>query len=202
MIIQHPAHPNNYSVGRGGEKVAAVVQHIMQGTMGGTIATFQQPTRRASTHYGVGTDGQIVQFVDEHNTAWGNGALRESQPWIPWLQECVDKTINPNQRTISIEWEGAHTGGIWEETEYQGAILWTFRHETFTKLWVPTPPQYAAGLGLTRAICIRHNLPFNRIHIIRHSDIDSITRWFCPGLGFPMTRLLLDLTHPSAPPSR
>ncbi len=68
-----PADPNNFSTGRSGNTVSKIVLHTTVGSMAGTIATFQNPTRQASAHYVVGLDGRLVQMVRESDTAWHAG---------------------------------------------------------------------------------------------------------------------------------
>ena len=47
-----------------------LVLHIMDGTLVGTIAWFNNPHAQASSHFAVGKVGTLVQFVDTENTAW------------------------------------------------------------------------------------------------------------------------------------
>lgn len=95
--IQVPAHTNNYTRGRGGHKIDMVVMHHMAGKCTAyTCGTFfQNPNRKGSTHYGIGYDGEIAQYVDEANTAWANSN---------W---------NINQRAISFESANSERGGNW-----------------------------------------------------------------------------------------
>jgi hypothetical protein len=59
----------NYTVGRQGKKVELVIVHWIVGTLQSADATFANPTRQASAHYGVGGD-QVHQYVKEDDTAW------------------------------------------------------------------------------------------------------------------------------------
>ena len=95
--LQVPAHPNNYTRGRGGHKIDMVVMHHMAGKCTAqTCGTFfQNPNRKGSTHYGIGYDGEIAQYVDEANTAWANSN---------W---------DINQRAISFESANSERGGNW-----------------------------------------------------------------------------------------
>lgn len=89
-----PAHwvaatSRNYTAGRAGGSIQYVVIHTMQGSYGGSISWFQNPSAGASAHYMVrSSDGDITQMVDESDTAWHAGN---------W---------NINQRSIGIEHEG------------------------------------------------------------------------------------------------
>lgn len=67
----------NYTTNRAGHDMSQpswIVLHTMVGTMAGADARFQQSSQQASAHYGVGLDGRLVQWVDEKDAAWTNGA--------------------------------------------------------------------------------------------------------------------------------
>lgn len=87
-IIQKPAHPNNYTVGRGGKKIDKVIVHWIVGSLASADATFANPDRKASAHYGI-ENSNVHQWVKETDTAWHAGN---------W---------NANQTSIGIE----HSGG-------------------------------------------------------------------------------------------
>lgn len=78
----------NYEPGRRGQKVDHITLHIMAGFLAGTDATFQDPNRRSSATYGIGSNGAIHQYVRETDTPWSDG---------DWLA---------NATGISIEHEG------------------------------------------------------------------------------------------------
>src|SRR3990167_6766036 len=64
-----PAHSNNFMVGRNGTTIDKIVMHWIVGTLESADATFKNPDREASAHYGIG-DGDIHQYVKEEDTAW------------------------------------------------------------------------------------------------------------------------------------
>lgn len=82
--------PNHSS--RKGTKVDRITLHIMAGRLAGTDATFARASRKASSTYGVGSDGSIHQYVRESEAAWADGSM------------------DSNRRTISIEHEGGLAG--------------------------------------------------------------------------------------------
>ena len=47
-----------------------LVLHIMQGTLGGTDSWFHNTASRVSSHFGVGKDGTVYQWVDTAERAW------------------------------------------------------------------------------------------------------------------------------------
>ncbi|KAA5658054.1 N-acetylmuramoyl-L-alanine amidase, partial [Pseudomonas aeruginosa] len=81
--------PNHYS-GRAGHKVTHITLHIMAGFLAGTDNVFSRSSSQASAHYGIGSTGEIHQYVDETNGAWS------------------DANYESNMSAISIE----HEGGI------------------------------------------------------------------------------------------
>lgn len=86
-ITWKPAHSNNYGVGRAGKPIQYIVLHWIVGTLASADATFANPNRKASAHYGIGKTA-IHQYVSEDNTAWHCGNL------------------DFNQRSIGIEHQG------------------------------------------------------------------------------------------------
>ncbi len=193
------ASAGNYTVGRRGQKPIAVVNHEMQGTLSGTVDAFWNDAHQASAHYGVSKDGKIVQFVKEEDMAWANGPIRNPNlAAVPWIADVDHAGGNPNRLTISIEWEGAHEG-TWGQVAWGGETFGVLQPGSVQQWWAPTDAQYAAGLELIRDICARWQIPFDRAHICRHSDFDAVTKWFCPGQGFPMQRILDELLPAPAP---
>jgi N-acetylmuramoyl-L-alanine amidase len=143
-----------------------IVLHTMDGSLEGTLAHFQHPATKVSSHYGVGREGQIHQYVHETDAAWTNGWIRQ-----PTSSAILQRGGNPNHYTITIEFEGRQKGGTLTE------------------------PQYQAGLWLIQQIASRWHLPLTREFIIGHCEIDSLGKPHCPGPFFPWTRLMGDLTH-------
>lgn len=164
----------NFWVGRWGETVQGIVDHISQGTLNSNIGWFGNPQSEVSSTYEVAKDGRTVQYVSESDTAWANGPIDLSRPdgydhSIPWLDECAKMGFNPNKRTISIE------------------------HEGFTGDAMPEA-QYKATLALHQAILGRHlTIQANRIGIIGHFQVNKSQKANCPGTGFPWQRLFSDL---------
>jgi hypothetical protein len=76
----------NYSPNRDGHNVdwtpadptVWIVLHTMDGTLANTIVSFGSVARQASSTYGIGLDGSIVQFVKETDAAWANGTYADN----------------------------------------------------------------------------------------------------------------------------
>ena len=88
MIIRpYPASNLNYGL-RKGCQIDLIVLHTMEGSLVGTARWFKNDNAGCSAHYGIGSDGTVLQFVEEMYNAWHCG--------------------NPgfNRRSIGIELEG------------------------------------------------------------------------------------------------
>ena len=187
IITEHPAHPNNYSAGRGGHPIIAIVHHVMQGTQAGTDGWFANPAARVSAHYSIGKDGSIHRHVPDADTAYSNGYLRQPNvAAVPWLGDLLARHGNPNALTVAVEWEGAQVG-TWGTV---GPGLEGFLPGSITHWYTPPPAQWAAGAALTRALCRAYAIPIDRAHLTRHSDYDSVAKWWCPGLGLSIAKLI------------
>ncbi len=90
----------NFTKGRNGYTPEIIVLHVMAGSLTGTDSWFANPKSQVSTHYGIGLNGEVHQYVLEEDTAWGNG--RVSNP----TYSLYKPNVNPNSYTISIEHEG------------------------------------------------------------------------------------------------
>lgn len=80
----------------------------------------------------------------------------------------IKKNVNPNLYTLSIAREGHN-------------------HEE------PTMQQWESIIELHKEKIRQFDLKVDRDHIIGHSDIDSVDRWYCPGRGFDFDRLIDEL---------
>jgi N-acetylmuramoyl-L-alanine amidase len=67
----------NYWTGRNGQKVIAIVDHIMQATMESADSWFLNPASEVSAHFGVARDGRVYQWVRLSNSAWANGIMNK-----------------------------------------------------------------------------------------------------------------------------
>lgn len=132
------------------KKPDCIVIHIAEGLRESVYQEFLK--NQKSTHYLVNKDGSIWQFVDEENSAWGNGNV--SGPKASLVLQRLN--VNPNLYTISIE------------------------HEGFEKDGDISNVMYASSSGLVASIAQRWGIPLDNIHVIRHRDIYD--KKSCPGL--------------------
>ena len=63
---------NKYTKGRSGNKICKITIHHMAGNLSieSCASVFKSPRRKASSNYGIGSDGRIACYVDEENRAW------------------------------------------------------------------------------------------------------------------------------------
>jgi N-acetyl-anhydromuramyl-L-alanine amidase AmpD len=111
-IIQKPV--KNFTKGRAGYKVEAIVLHISQGNLNGAYSWFNDSTSQVSSHFMIGKKGEVWQFINTDDTAWHAGGI--NKPNWPLLKP----QINPNQYTIGIEFEGL-TGETFTEAMYNSS---------------------------------------------------------------------------------
>lgn len=123
---------------------------------------------RASTHYGVGLDGRVGQFVLEQDGAGGNCCTEPGH--AAFLPTADGSLVNLNWFTISIE-----------------------HLDPATDNSTPcTPEQIQASFALILDICKRHNIPMRlgdaQGGVIFHHDIAPQSRARCPG-NYPYAEL-------------
>ena len=186
-IQWHAAHPANLTKGRGGYALEFLVLHIMEGTLAGCAAWFGNPAARASTHFGVGMDGRILQFVDLADTAYAHGAVEVARDAAPRVLR-ENWGVNPNQLGVGIEHEGM-SGDAMTEAQFDASTrlaTWLFATELL--------PGGASGVAVDRE------------HVLRHGEISPRSRTRCP--GYPeetfsryVARVRALLAAPVAPPA-
>ncbi len=135
---------SNYRVGRSTSSPDVCVIHVAEGTKTACIATFRDPSVQKSSHFLVGKDGSITQFVSTKNTAFCNGIV------VSPVSELVLQRFptNPNDYTFSIENEGISTDDFTPAQYQTNAVILAYLH----KAW---------------------NLPLDSTHVIRHREIEQ-----------------------------
>ena len=142
VIIRKPVAAGNFRKGRKGHKPLAIVIHIMDGTLAGTDAWFNDPNSHVSSNYGVGKSGEIHQYVNETDSAAAQGVVDRAKAKV-----VLDNPgINPNLFCISIEHEG-----------FSGQAL--------------TNKQKQSSVALIADIAKRNNIPLDKDHVIPHHSI-------------------------------
>lgn len=160
-IIQKPTP--NFTKGRGSYKPEIIVIHVMDGTLTGTDAWFAQTASQVSSHYGIGKNGEVHQYVKEEDQAWHAGTVVRPD------FKLYKKGVNPNRYTIGIEHEGKPlVDDVWPEAMKK------------------------ASAKLIAEICERHSIPLDRDHIIGHYQIRA-SKPNCPALNKGIIDELIEL---------
>lgn len=166
VTIERPPVVNSPSPNRGGYSAKhaprAIVWHITAGLMPGTLGWLRNPDSGASCNYLITKQGIIHELVPPTESAWANGAVNRPNRNNAFVDAVVREGVNFNTRTISIEHE-AKAGEA------------------------PTRAQELASIYLTAWLCQQFNITPDATHIIRHADIDSVNRPYCP--GWPLATL-------------
>jgi N-acetylmuramoyl-L-alanine amidase len=146
----------NFTKGRGGRKIIAIVDHITAGSFPGCLTWMLSSSSKASAHYLVTRAGNIYQLVQDEDTAWANGEANNPSWYL------YDGT-NPNRYTLSIEHEG-FDGKLTEE-QYQ-ATLWLHRY-LIGKHGLPVDADHIIGHyridSVDRPNCPGPNFPWDRL---------------------------------------
>jgi len=178
---------NNFFPNRDGYKPSYIVLH---GTAGGTnavaianyFASTQGTANPVSSHYIVGTDGVVVQCINEHDGAYGNGYVTGASGTSGngygngYHDSWWDSGINPNLLTISIE-------HVKSATDNSNQL---------------TAAQQQASFTLVQHICTRNNIPMRKADanggVTGHYAIDPVNRALCPG-AYPWDALFAFLSQ-------
>ena len=89
---------NKYNVGRFDNKITHITIHHMAAMWSAErLGNYWNETdRTTSSHYGIGKDGEIAQYVSESNTAWTNGSRASNSTAV---------TIETANSTLSPAWQ-------------------------------------------------------------------------------------------------
>lgn len=89
---------NKYTKGRAGNKISKITIHHMAGNLSieSCANVFKSPNRKASSNYGIGSDGRIACYVDEENRAWTSSSAWNDNRAI------TIEVANNNTKTWSI----------------------------------------------------------------------------------------------------
>jgi N-acetylmuramoyl-L-alanine amidase len=130
-VIQKPTRNFTRGPGPGKRPVRAVVLHIAEGSEASVDSWFG-PTSpsNVSSHFLVGLDGEIRQYVSVHDVAKANGFVH-APTWAGLLPG------NPNDYTVSIEHEGSGRTRWPEEQLASSALLSAWLCERFKLQPIP-----------------------------------------------------------------
>jgi N-acetyl-anhydromuramyl-L-alanine amidase AmpD len=152
------ANINNFTSGRQGKSIKKIVVHWIVGTLESADATFNNPTRKASAHYGIGDD-EIHQYVKESDTAWHAG---------DW---------NTNLESIGIEHEGGWEidGGRLKPTQETHRTSSKLVREISNKYNIPLDREHIIGHNSVSSTSCPGSLDIDLIiKLAKESDMDTI----------------------------
>lgn len=92
-----PANDNNFTYGRSGYSIQKITLHHTASVMSCESIGYlwQNPNRETSSHYGIGVDGRIGQYVDESCIAYTDSN---------WQSNCTSITIENSNDSVGGEW--------------------------------------------------------------------------------------------------
>lgn len=161
-MLTSPRSPNTnqYSTPHHPE---ALCWHVTVGSAQGSIGWLCNPDSGASANYLIDRAGVIYELVPPTVSAWANGAVNKPDMGNPLIAGWVNAHINPNTRSISVEHERLQSAN-----NQPGGF---------------TEAQHHSTVALGAWLCERFGIPANRTTIFGHRSIDSVDRYYCPGLA-------------------
>jgi N-acetylmuramoyl-L-alanine amidase len=170
-FVERQATPN-FTRGRHGYKLEAMVIHIMEGGFQSSIDYMKQ--KGVSASFCVSRTGRMVQTVSTDDTAYGNGLS-----WIAGRRQWLD----PQNCPVKPPWSGLHVP--------DNPIFYTssIEHEGFTGTpW--TSEMYGASARILCWTGDRHKLVWQPHRtLIGHCEISPVNRARCPGTGVDLGKL-------------
>lgn len=151
----------------------AIVFHVTDDLDVGNVRSwFRNPASRASSHFVVDRDGTILQFVATANASWTNGDVAEPRPDLPWLTRTVGRCAPRGPYTMN---------------DFCVTI------ESVGKPGLPFPAaQVERVVALVRYLLARYPaIRPTRGRLLRHADINAVSRSYCPGPTFPLRAVIL-----------
>jgi N-acetyl-anhydromuramyl-L-alanine amidase AmpD len=161
----------NFTAGRKGKKIIAIVDHVTAGYMPGCLNWLCNPKAQASAHYLVTKDGRIFQLVKDENTAWHAGMVNRP------CWQLYDGT-NPNYYTIGIEHEGFPNEDL-TEAQYQASL--SLHRLLVQRYEIPIDEEHIIGHyridSVRKANCPGPKFPWDRLfNDLRKGDEENVVR--------------------------
>lgn len=196
----------NYLKGRAREIDTIVIHYTAGITIQDALDVFSDPTRQVSAHYIMGKDGEVVQAVDEKDTAYHAGGCSKTL--------CTLGSEYMNSRSIGIEVvnQGYNCGTLKSDgtcpvgCEKSIKSCWADKAENSLdknydktkceitpRCWEPYPKEQWGALVKLAADIIRRNpgIKLDREHIVGHEEISYIKN--DPGPLFDLDKFIEDV---------
>lgn len=164
MVAKPPADTSYRSPNFGGystpRHVEAWCVHITDGS--NSLGWLCNPVSQASANYLLSRNGYLYELVPPDIAPWTNGDVQAPDMANPLIAGWVRSGVNCNTKTLTVECEGYTTswqpGALTDAQEY--VLVWLL----------------AWG-------CAAYLLPPDATHIIRHQQLNNVTRHNCPGFS-------------------
>lgn len=210
FAVWRPTKNFGYPAGRHGQnRPLFFADHIM----GGFKSTMDNRTwldnSGISSHFGIGKDGSISQYVNILDASYANGVSGRLASDVGRPAR-YDRT---NRHLAALE-----QGNVWQPITLNGVPYWTLtgdvggplgsilnarsittEHEGLSGRDPWTPAMLDADIRVKRWCCAElalAGLPFTTDFdsLVSHSQIDPVNRPECPGPAWPKARILAALT--------
>lgn len=153
----------------GPSMIRFLVHHITDDMrVSNVISWFQNPTSKASSTFVIDRNGTAYQFMSTLVAPWTNGDVNKPRTDIPALTQAIRQPYNLNEFCVTIEYVG-------------------------TPAQPPTDAQYVKGIEIAKYVVGTYHVPPHRYGQLRHADIDSVNRPYCPGPKFDLARIIVAL---------
>ncbi len=172
----------NQTKGRNGQVPTLIVCHRTCGKYEGAVSWLCNTQSGASSNFVVAKDGRIAQLVEIENTAWCNGTSTESTSTKYYknssLKMVREKSVNANNYTVSIEFEGM--------ADENGEL---------------TVAQQSAGEELILFIISEvkrvygYEIKVSDTTIVGHCHITPKWKPKCPGVNFPFESIISNVNR-------
>lgn len=164
-FINYPS-PNYWNISDLPESgIKAVTMHGTSGTLGSSLAWFQNPKSGVSSNYIVSKAGNIYEVVSPiTKRAWANGIVDIYDNTIKWLDDAVKAKQNPNWFTWSIEHEASL-----EDMQFHRSM---------------PDAQFNASIDLTGYLLKLAKLKATHDTVVAHCQICAKAKPYCPGVIF------------------
>lgn len=162
----------NYS-SRNGHVPFVICDHISSSTMSSMDSWFTSSGNTVSSaHFGVSKAGEIHQYVDIKNMAWGNGTSIANYPDASILAQVAKDNYGTNVNLFSVSIEHEGTDGTLTEEQFQASVwLHNYIRDQIVEI-------YGANA----------HFELDNYHVVGHFQLSKL-KPTCPGPNFPWERL-------------
>lgn len=160
-IKQVPAHITNYS--QGTSKKIGIVFHWIVGELSSADAKFTKPNQKVSAHFGIGSNGEIHQYVPVENIAWHTGKADANRNYIGIEHAGGQLLKNGSRKKPTQACHDASARLIrWLHNEYNIPVI-GYPHSKFVATMCSGSLDYQYILGKAKNKMIEFNRLFNFI---------------------------------------